>query len=108
MGTPAQTNFYAGSLGGALSTRTVKSVKDKKPEVKQPEQESATDAPVSTAENVDRKSAYVVEGTAAEVLAWVGDDPDRAADALRVEEASERPRKTLVSSLQSIVKAEED
>lgn len=40
-----------------------------------------------------------VDGTAADILAWVGDDPDRAAEALDVEEARDKPRSTLVKQL---------
>ncbi|BBC30001.1 hypothetical protein SGFS_012950 [Streptomyces graminofaciens] len=40
--------------------------------------------------------------TAAEVLAWVGEDPDRAAEALAVEEAAEKPRSTLVKQLKKL------
>lgn len=41
----------------------------------------------------------VPDGSAAEVLAWVGDDQDRAAAALTVEQASAKPRSTLVDQL---------
>ncbi|GFH34295.1 hypothetical protein [Streptomyces pacificus] len=44
--------------------------------------------------------------TAAEVLDWVGDDPDRAAEALEAEEAADKPRSTLVKQLKKI--AEQD
>jgi hypothetical protein len=42
-------------------------------------------------------------GTAEQVLAWVGDDPQRAAAALDAEKASEKPRKGLVSALEPLV-----
>lgn len=40
--------------------------------------------------------------TAAEVLDWVGDDQERAAEALAVEEAAEKPRSTLVKQLKKL------
>lgn len=40
--------------------------------------------------------------TAADVLAWVGEDPDRAAEALATEEAAEKPRSTLVKQLKKL------
>jgi hypothetical protein len=40
--------------------------------------------------------------TAAEVLAWVGEDPERAAEALDAEEAAEKPRSTLVKQLKKL------
>lgn len=37
--------------------------------------------------------------TAAEVLAWVGEDSERAAEALAVETAADKPRSTLLKQL---------
>lgn len=42
----------------------------------------------------------VPDGTAADVLAWVGDDPTRAQTAYDVEIASEKPRTTLLADLE--------
>ena len=47
----------------------------------------------------------VPEGTAAEVLAWVGDDPARAQAALEAEEAGQQ-RSTLISKLETIAAKE--
>jgi len=44
----------------------------------------------------------VPDGTAAEVLEWVGDDPDRAAAALKAEGERDKPRTTLVSALEKL------
>ena len=44
----------------------------------------------------------VPEGTIAEVTAWVGGDPARAAVALDAEQASDSPRKSLVAALDQI------
>lgn len=41
----------------------------------------------------------VPDGAANEVLAWVGDDSERAVLALTVEQAKEKPRSTLVDQL---------
>jgi len=41
-----------------------------------------------------------IDGTAAEILAWVGEDADRAAEALDAEQAKEKPRSTLVKQLE--------
>jgi hypothetical protein len=43
-------------------------------------------------------------GTSVQIQAWVGDDPDRAQLALTREKATEKPRITLVSHLQSVLK----
>ncbi|MEV5138432.1 hypothetical protein AB0K71_05740 [Streptomyces syringium] len=41
-----------------------------------------------------------IDATAADVLAWVGDNPERAAEALELELAKDRPRSTLVKQLE--------
>ena len=46
-------------------------------------------------------------GTAAQVLEWVGDDPDRAQRFLVKEQRETRPRVTLVSNLKAILKRHE-
>ncbi|MFI9558864.1 hypothetical protein [Nonomuraea endophytica] len=48
----------------------------------------------------------VPAGTVEEVLAWVGDDHERAAQALAAERAKERPRSTLVARLTELVEDE--
>jgi hypothetical protein len=45
--------------------------------------------------------------TVAEVLAAVGEDPDKAADALAEEQSRDKPRPTLVAGLQKILEARE-
>lgn len=44
----------------------------------------------------------VPDGSAAEVLDWVGDDADRAGAALVVETARDKPRSTLIASLEKL------
>lgn len=48
-------------------------------------------------------SEAVPDGPAKDVLAWVGDDSDRAVAALEVEEARDQPRTTLVAALEKVV-----
>lgn len=50
----------------------------------------------------DHANAGLVDATVAEVLAWVGDDADRASVALNVEEARDSPRSTLLSALRKL------
>lgn len=47
-----------------------------------------------------------IEASAAAVLAWVGDDPERAAEALEAEQAKDKPRSTLVKQLEKTAAAE--
>lgn len=42
----------------------------------------------------------VPQGTVAEILAWVGEDKDKAAKALAAEQAAERPRAGIVGPLE--------
>lgn len=50
----------------------------------------------------------VPKGSSKEVLAWVGDDPERALLALEAEQAEDKPRKGLVSDLEDLVQGPED
>lgn len=43
--------------------------------------------------------------TVAEIIAGVGDDPVAATDALAAEQASDKPRKSLVEGLQAVIDA---
>lgn len=43
------------------------------------------------------------DGTAEQVLAWVGDDAGRAATALATEQARDRPRSVLTAQLEKLV-----
>lgn len=49
-----------------------------------------------------------IDATAADVLAWVGEDTDRAAEALEAELAKDKPRSTLVKSLEKLADQDED
>ncbi|HEY9412229.1 MAG TPA: hypothetical protein VIP77_21805 [Jiangellaceae bacterium] len=46
-----------------------------------------------------------VESTAKQVLAWVGDNPERAAQARDAETARDKPRSTLLAKLDEITNA---
>jgi hypothetical protein len=58
-----------------------------------PSDDEVPEEPIPTVEPVPT-------GTTAEVLAWVGDDKDRAHRALETEQASSSPRRGLVSELE--------
>jgi len=47
-----------------------------------------------------------IDGTAADVLAWVGEDRERAAVALAAEQAKDKPRSTLVKQLEKLASAD--
>jgi hypothetical protein len=61
--------------------------------------EPAADAPASDAE-------LDIEATAADILAWAGEDPERAAEALDAELAKDKPRSTLVKQLEKLADAD--
>ncbi|WP_327378007.1 hypothetical protein OG393_31020 [Streptomyces sp. NBC_01216] len=44
-----------------------------------------------------------IEASVAAVVGWVGDDPERAAEALAAEQAKDSPRSTLVKQLTAVV-----
>jgi hypothetical protein len=53
----------------------------------------------------ERDGAELPDGTAEDVLTWVGDDRARAAEALAAEEGRDHPRSTLVSKLRKLADA---
>lgn len=64
---------------------------DLEPPQAEPEQE-----PLEPSDELD------IDATATDVLAWVGDDPERAAEALEAETAKDKPRSTLVKQLEKL------
>lgn len=58
-------------------------------------------APAPSAERVT--DVEVPDGSIREILTWVGDDQERALEALRAERARPTPRKTLVNELKGRV-----
>lgn len=59
-------------------------------------------ADVGVVQPHDHGDSEVPDGSPTEVLTWVGDDAGRAAQALRVERAKDRPRTSLVTKLEAI------
>lgn len=58
---------------------------------------------VATGPAVDVDGDGVPDGTAAQILEWVGDDPGRAERALAAESARDRPRTVLTAALEKLV-----
>ena len=58
--------------------------------------------PETVAEPVE-EDVVVPDGTAKEVLAWVGDDHTRAEMALKTEKGRETPRKGVISALEELL-----
>lgn len=54
------------------------------------------------------ETSDVPSGTIKKVLAWVGDDKDRAQAALDAENADESPRKSLVEKLEEMILTDEE
>lgn len=63
--------------------------------------EARTVEPKSTEGAADETTA-VPKGSSADVLTWVGDDKDKAQQALDAEKSSGKPRKGLVEELEEI------
>lgn len=56
----------------------------------------------------ERPAELDIEAPAAVVMAWVGDDPARAAEALEAEQVKDKPRSTLVRALEKLAAADGD
>lgn len=61
----------------------------------------------SAASSASADGELDIDGTAAYVLAWVGDDPERATEALEAEQAKDKPRSTLVKQLEKLAGSDE-
>lgn len=59
-------------------------------------------APDSAQEPAGGDGELDIDANAAEVLVWVGEDPERAAEALAAEQAKDKPRSTLVKQLEKL------
>jgi hypothetical protein len=81
-----QTNFRAQDMLGSTRDRPDSSKKASEPE--------------KAAESDPNK---VPEGTADEVLGWVGDDVSKARKALSAEKKDDSPRKTVVEPLEKMI-----
>jgi hypothetical protein len=71
---------------------------DPEPEAKDPDADGGEDGAPAELD---------IDGTAQAVLAWVGEDPDRAAEALAAEQAKDKPRSTLVKQLEKLADSDE-
>ena len=65
-------------------------------------------APEAQVEESSTGGGEVPDGTTAEVLAWVGDDKERAQAALDKENADESPRKGLTGELEKLLEDDEE
>lgn len=64
---------------------------------------AAQDAPEEAEQEPEEPPAELdIDATAADVLRWVGEDPERAAEALEAEQAKDKPRSTLVKQLEKL------
>jgi hypothetical protein len=63
----------------------------------QPERDSGVEG------SPESGSGEVPDGTRDDVLAWVGEDSDRAVAALEAEELRDQPRTTLVAALEKVI-----
>lgn len=70
------------------------------PDVEVGPQEPGSQDDDESGEDSDEEEGGPPEGTIDEVLAWVGDDPDRAAQALQAEREGKQ-RATLISELEA-------
>ncbi|MGI5161396.1 hypothetical protein [Microbispora sp. CA-102843] len=59
--------------------------------------------PAEGPEGGEQGDQFDPDGTVAEILAWVGDDSERAIEAYEAETAKANPRKTLVNRLEELI-----
>lgn len=64
-------------------------------------------APADGPEDPDAGDGPPVDGTIDALMAWVDDDPERAAAALTAEQAKDKPRSTVVKRLTALADTEE-
>lgn len=84
--------------GGIVTSSGLYLVGEQGPEdVEQPERDSGVEG------SPESGFGEVPDGPAKDVLAWVGDDSDRAVAALEAEEARDQPRTTLVAALEKVI-----
>jgi hypothetical protein len=73
--------------------------------VGQPAWREATKADVSAYNGDGDAAGGVPGGNVDQVLEWVGDDPQRARQAIEAERESDRPRSTLITAASEIIDA---
>jgi len=84
-----------------MAMRNFRAVDMGRGDAKQPKPEPAKKA--TEPEKKPSDANTVPEGTAEEVLDWVGDDVTRARKALAAERKDDSPRKTVVEPLQKMI-----
>jgi hypothetical protein len=67
------------------------------------DQQGSDEQQSSEEDDKDDDAEPVPDGTTAEILRWVGDDPERAQRALDKEQADDRPRTGLTGELNKIL-----
>lgn len=83
-------------------------VKQWEPQQAEPDEPEGDEEPESEGEDVEPQSGELdIDGTADEVLDWVGRDPGRAEEALAQEQAKDKPRSTLVKKLEKVAADDE-
>jgi hypothetical protein len=87
-----------------LATRCPVTVLEDDPAEPEEDPEATTEEPTATAEETDEseEAEGVPDGNVSDILEWVGDDKDRAREALDSERGKERPRASLVKQLTAI------
>lgn len=73
----------------------------------EPKGEATTEAPAGSDE-VESNENGVPKGSSKEVLEWVGEDQERARQALEAEQSDDKPRKGLVKELEELLEVPED
>lgn len=64
-------------------------------------------SPIEATDPAPAASNELPTGSVAVVLDWVGDDRDRAVEALAAERAQDKPRKSLVAALEALLAPEQ-
>lgn len=82
-------------VSGSLAAMLLKRAPGRVQPLDQPQQGTAPEPP----------AGLDIAATANEVLAWVGEDPSRAAEALAAEQARDKPRSTLLKALEKLAGA---
>lgn len=88
-------------LLGDLARHLLANSPDGTVEVLEPDPEPEVPEPVAPVEDADPGGgdAPPADGTVGDLMAWIGDDPDRAAAALAAEQAKDKPRATVIKRL---------
>jgi hypothetical protein len=99
--TEYMTNFTGEDMKVAIAEDSKKNNDEAAPQAQEQAVEEQPEAE-------EKSGTGVPDGTTAEVLAWVGDDKERAQAALDKENADESPRKGLTGELEKLLEDEEE